>query len=117
MTERSREIHEAVISVVDDDQSVLDATRQLLRSAGYQVSTFASAIDFLSSEWVEKSGCLIVDMKMPGIGGLELQRRLFLAGASLPIVFISAHDDPGSKKQALRAGAVEFLSKPFAAGK
>jgi FixJ family two-component response regulator len=103
----------AAISVVDDDESILDSTRQLLRSAGYTVSTFASAEEFLNSGPIERSECLILDVKMPGIDGLDLQRKLIESGARVPIVFISAHDDARTRERAIRAGALDFLKKPF----
>lgn len=115
MTGRSRE-RNAVISVVDDDQSILDSTRQLLRSAGYKVSTFASARAFLDSGSVESSECVILDVKMPGMDGLDLQRQLIDSGARIPVVFISAHDDARTRERAIRAGALDFLKKPFDAG-
>src|SRR5581483_5023207 len=112
-------LHEGsvVISVVDDDESILDSTRQLLRSAGYTVSTFASAKAFLDSGSVESSECVILDVKMPGMDGLELQRQLIDSGARVPVVFISAHDDARTRDRAIRAGAMDFLKKPFDAGK
>jgi FixJ family two-component response regulator len=116
MTGRLRE-RSAAISVVDDDESILDSTRQLLRSAGHRVSTFASAEEFLNSGSVESSACVVLDVKMPGIDGLDLQRRLIDSGATVPIVFISAHDDARTRERAIRAGALDFLKKPFDAGR
>jgi PAS domain S-box-containing protein len=101
-----------VISVVDDDESIRDSLRQLLRSAGYQVVAFDSAESFLKSK-IEKSKCIILDVKMPGIGGLELQSRLNESGADIPIVFVTAHDNSGNRKKAIAAGAAGFLSKPL----
>jgi FixJ family two-component response regulator len=111
-------LHEesAAISVVDDDESILDSTRQLLRSAGYRVSTFASAKEFLNSDLIESSECVVLDVKMPGIDGLELQRQLIESGVRIPIVFISAHDDARTRERALRAGVLDFLKKPFDPG-
>jgi FixJ family two-component response regulator len=116
MNERSHEATRVEISVVDDDESILDSTRQLLRSAGYKVSTFASAEAFFESASVERSECVLLDLKMPGMDGLEVQRRLIGSGTRVPIIFISAHDDAGTKKRAIQAGAVDFLHKPFEAG-
>jgi len=113
MIDLQHEANGVVISVVDDDESILDSTRQLLRSAGYKVSTFVSAREFLESGSIKKSECLILDVKMPGIDGLELQRRLTDSGAGVPISFISAHDDGSIRRQAIQAGAVDFLNKPF----
>jgi FixJ family two-component response regulator len=104
-----------VISVVDDDESIRDATRTLLRSVGYSVGTFASAEQFLDSDALPKTECLIVDVRMPGISGLELQSRLKSSEAGVPIIFVSAHDDKEYRRQAFEAGAIEFFRKPFEA--
>ncbi len=106
-----------MITVIDDDESILDSTRQLLRSAGYGVSTFDSAQSFLDSGQIKKSKCIILDVKMHGIDGLQLQRHLKDSGAGVPIVFLSAHDDAGTRRRAVEGGAVDFLSKPFDAGR
>src|SRR5271169_6349956 len=89
-----------VISIVDDDESIRDSTRQLLRSAGYQVATFDSAESFLDAGAVDKAECIILDVRMPGMDGLELQRRLNASGSEVPIVFVTAHDDASSRRQA-----------------
>jgi CheY-like chemotaxis protein len=102
-----------LISVVDDDEAIRDSARQLLRSAGYHVATFDSAQSFLDSRSIEKSRCVILDVKMPGIDGLELQRRLNDSGAGVPIVFVTAHDEASIRRQAIAAGATNFLGKPF----
>lgn len=102
-----------VISIVDDDESIRDSTRQLLRSAGYEVVTFESAEGFLGSGAVQKTECIVLDVRMPGMDGLELQRHLNASGAEVPIVFVTAHDDASSRRQAIEAGAVDFLNKPF----
>jgi len=104
-----------VISIVDDDASVRAATRTLLRSAGYRVQTFASADDFLKSGVLDLTECVILDVRMPGIDGLELQRRLHLAGSRVPIIFITAHDDGSLRQRVMKAGAVDLLHKPFGA--
>jgi FixJ family two-component response regulator len=101
------------VAVVDDDESVRDSTKALLRSAGYWVSTFASAEQFLSGGTIAETDCLILDIWMPGMNGLELQRRLNDSGAGLPIIFLSAHDDPQNRRTATDGGALDFLSKPF----
>jgi two-component system, LuxR family, response regulator FixJ len=106
----------SMISVVDDDESVRDSARALLRSAGYEVQTFESAEHFLDSGHLAATECLILDMRMPGMGGLELQRRLNDADSGVPIIFITAHGDRFSRTRALAAGARDFLQKPFAAG-
>jgi FixJ family two-component response regulator len=104
-----------MISVVDDDESIRDATKTLLRSVGYRVGTFASAEQFLDARALEETECLILDVRMPGMSGLELQRRLKSSDAGVPIIFVTAHDDKTIRRQAIEAGAVEFLSKPFEA--
>jgi CheY-like chemotaxis protein len=103
------------ISVVDDDESVRDATNTLLRSVGYLVQTFASAESFLASGALRETQCLILDVRMPGIDGLELQRRLNAEDFRVPIIFISAHNDNPLRRQVIEAGAVDLLNKPFAA--
>jgi|SRR6185436_10745941 len=105
--------HESIIAVVDDDESVRTAIRSLLRSLGFTVETFGSAEGFLGSAPLEDIVSLIVDVRLPGMSGLDLQHRLLAAGGGLPMVFISAHDDPVVRRRALAAGAVEFLHKPF----
>ena len=102
-----------VISVVDDDESVLTATEALLRSIGYEVKTFASAELFLESGALRETECLVLDVQMPGIDGLELQRRLNEAKSRVPIVFVTAHDDRAHRNEAMEAGAVNFFRKPF----
>jgi FixJ family two-component response regulator len=104
-----------VISVVDDDESIRDATRTLLRSVGYSVGTFVSAEQFLESDALPKTECLIVDVRMPGMSGLELQSRLKSSDLGVPIIFVSAHDDKAYRRQAFEAGAIDFFRKPFEA--
>jgi CheY-like chemotaxis protein len=104
-----------LISIVDNDESILDSTRALLRSVGYEVVTFPSAESFLDSGAATETKCLILDVRMPGLGGLELQRRLKASGFGVPIIFVSAHDDRTNRQLAINGGAVEFLGKPFAA--
>ena len=105
----------SAIAVVDDDESIRDSTKKLLRSGGYQVATFASAESFLESGAIAETECIILDVRMPGMDGLALQRRLNVSGAGVPIIFVTAHDDAGSRRLAIEAGAVDFLSKPFEA--
>ncbi len=105
----------SLISVVDDDESIRDSTKTLLRSVGYRVATFESAELFLDSGAVEETECLILDVRMPGMDGLELQRRLKAADSGVPIIFVTAHDDRTKRRQAIEAGAVDFLGKPFEA--
>ena len=104
--------HEPTVFVVDDDPSVLKALKRLLQSAGWKAVTFESADDFLGAHDPAAHGCLLLDMSMPGHDGLELQRRLTEMGSSLPVVFLTGHGDVPSSVTAMRAGAVNFLSKP-----
>jgi FixJ family two-component response regulator len=105
----------SVISVVDDDESIREATKTLLRSAGYSVGTFASAEHFLDSGALRETECLILDVRMPGMSGLDLQRRLKSSESAVPVIFITAHDDNANRRQAIDAGAVDFFGKPFEA--
>src|SRR5262245_36398852 len=101
--------NERTIGVVDDDVSVRVAIRSLLRSLGLPVETFASAEDLLAYARLGDVVCLIVDVRLPGMSGLDLQRRLAARGSGPPLVFISAHDDPVDRRQALAGGALAFL--------
>src|SRR6266853_4387439 len=101
-----------VVSIVDDDASVRRSTRRLLRSSGFRAEAFASAEEFLESKSAAKTACLILDLRMPGMSGLELQRRLTQNGDPVPIIFLSAHASEEDERSALRAGAVQFLRKP-----
>jgi len=102
-----------IVFVVDDDESVCKALRRLMKSAGYSVRTFTSANDFLNQGCQSLPGCLILDVRMPGMGGFELQERLAESGSKMPIIFMSAHEDISTREQGLRAGAIAFLKKPF----
>jgi FixJ family two-component response regulator len=102
-----------LISIVDDDESVREAIESLIKSVGYKAQVFESAEQFLDRNNIEEESCLILDVKMPGMSGLELQRRLAADGYQIPIIFISAHSDDKTRAQALAAGAVDFLFKPF----
>ncbi len=103
----------AVVFVVDDDAGVRDATRSLLASIGLEVQTFESASEFLHSKRPEVPACLVLDVRLPGLSGLDLQRELVQSRASIPIVFITGHGDIPMSVQAMKSGAVEFLTKPF----
>ena len=103
----------ALISIVDDDESIREAIQSLLRSVGFRTQTFASAEQFLQSDQIETTACLILDVRMPGMSGLELQRRLMATQRRIPIVFVTAHGDEEVRSRALQEGAVEFLLKPF----
>ncbi len=102
-----------MISIVDDDESVREATKGLVRSLGYGAATFASAEEFLESDRLRETSCLITDVQMPGIDGVELQKRLLADGHRLPIIFITAFPEESVRKRALDAGAICFLIKPF----
>ena len=104
-----------LVSVVDDDVSVRDSTKRLLRSVGYNVETFESGEEFLESSSVSATDCLILDIRMPGLDGLELQRRLNVSAARVPIIFVTAHDDKTNRQLAFDAGASDFFQKPFVA--
>jgi len=102
-----------VVYVVDDDPSVRKALERLLRSAGHDAKTFASALEFLDFSHPDAPGCLILDIKMPKVSGLELQDRLADKGISFPIIFITGHGTVPASVKALKAGAMDFLQKPF----
>ena len=101
------------ISVIDDNASVRRALRRLIRAAGLDAETFASAEEFLAAAGRQAPVCLILDVRMSGMSGLELQRRLASAAPHIPIVFITAHEDEDARRAALAAGAVGYLQKPF----
>jgi len=103
----------ALISVVDDDESVRESLRGLLRSVTFGVKVFASAEEFLSSDRMRETDCLILDVRMPGMSGLELHRRLVSSHPYLPVIFITAHGDEELRSRVLRSGAVDYLLKPF----
>ena len=104
---------DAVVFVVDDDASVRRSLARLLGSAGFEVEAFASAEDFLSATRPERPSCLVLDLHMPGIGGLDLQHRLAAAGLDPAIVFLTGHGTVPSSVRAMKAGAVDFIQKPF----
>jgi len=99
--------------VVDDDESVRRSTRRLLESFGYRAAVFESAEGFLRFGQLRDTSCLVLDVQMPGMDGLQLQTQLAAEGCGIPVIFITAHDDQESRRRALRAGAVAFLDKPF----
>jgi FixJ family two-component response regulator len=104
---------DAMIFVVDDDASMREALQRLLRSVGLQVTTFASAREFLQHRGADAPGCLVLDVRLPGLSGLDLQHELAAAQLDLPIIFITGYGDIPMTVQAMKAGAVEFLTKPF----
>jgi FixJ family two-component response regulator len=101
-----------LITIVDDDDSLRSSLNNLLRSLGYRTQGFASAEDFLNSNDLNDTACLILDVRMPGMSGLSLQHHLVAANSRLPIVFITSHADDDARTRALEAGAVAFLYKP-----
>lgn len=104
---------DAIVLVVDDDSSVREALSSLIRSVGLHVETFASAQDFLSYRRPDVAACLVLDVRLPDLSGLDLQRRLVEAGEWIPIIFITGHGDIPMSVRAMKAGAAEFLPKPF----
>jgi FixJ family two-component response regulator len=102
-----------MISIVDDDASVREATKGLVRSLGYAAATFGSAEEFLKSDHIDDTSCLITDVQMPGLSGVELQSRLAASGRRLPVIFVTAFPEERIRVRALEAGAYGFLSKPF----
>ena len=102
-----------MVAIVDDDRSVQGALKDLMESAGLPARCFRSAEEFLEADERNHTACLVADIRMPGMSGLELQARLRAEGSRIPMIFITAHDDAKVKMQAMKAGAVEFLSKPF----
>jgi two-component system response regulator FixJ len=105
--------HRSLIAVVDDDESVREALENLISSVGLQVKLFASAEDFLGSETPSQTDCAILDVRLPGISGLELQKRLAAKGQTVPIIIITAQGDDKTQDEAVAAGAIAFLKKPF----
>jgi FixJ family two-component response regulator len=102
-----------VVYVVDDDASVRNSLKRLLRSIGLDVRTYASAQEFLHSERPDAPACLVLDVRLPGLSGLDLQQELAAARVDLPIIFVTGHGDIPMSVRAMKAGAVEFLTKPF----
>jgi FixJ family two-component response regulator len=102
-----------LISIVDDDESMREAVKGLMKSWGYAAEAFASAEAFLSSRQVPRTACLIADVMMPGMSGLELHRHLVTSGKTIPTVLITAHPDDDVRERALRDGIIGYLSKPF----
>ena len=102
-----------VVFVVDDDVSMREALKNLLRSVGLEVETYSAAGEFLSSRRPDAPGCLVLDVRLPGLSGLELQRQLTEANIEIPIIFITGHGDIEMSVRAMKSGAVEFLTKPF----
>src|SRR5882724_5219873 len=104
---------ERLVSVVDDDEPLRRSVRNLLTSVGFGVEMFASAEEFLQSSHREQTGCLVLDLRMPGMTGLELLARLAAIGSRIPAIILTAHNDDEARRRALQAGAAAFLGKPF----
>lgn len=104
---------DSIVYVIDDDPSIREAITSLIRSVGMSVQAFGSAKEFMASSRPNAPACLVLDVRMPGLSGLELQRELTDAGISIPIIFITGHGDIPMSVRAMKAGAVEFLTKPF----
>jgi FixJ family two-component response regulator len=102
-----------LIAIIDDDEAMQDSLRDLMEAAGLVAQCFGSAEEFLESDLHRKAACLIVDIRMPKMSGLELQSKLREEECNTPIIFITAHGDARMRIQAMRRGAVEFLAKPF----
>ncbi len=102
-----------LISIVDDDDFFRNSLDNLIRSVGFRVEGFSSALAFLNSDQVRDTACLILDVRMPGMSGLELQRRIVAANWRIPIIFITSYADGDARAKALEAGAVDYLYKPF----
>src|SRR5436190_19853028 len=103
----------SIVYVVDDDISIRDALQNLLRSVGLTVKIFSTPQEFLASQRPETAGCLVLDIRLPGLSGIDLHRRLIESNIQIPVIFITAHGDIPMSVQAMKAGAVEFLTKPF----
>src|SRR5258708_19491060 len=104
------------VYIIDEDASVREAVGRLVRSGGWRAETFASAQEFLASPWADVPSCLILDVQLPGLSGLDLQQRLAKAGAHTSIIFLTGHGDIPTSVRAIKAGALEFLTKPYADG-
>ena len=102
-----------VISIIDDDESVREATKSLVRSLGYKAAVFASAEEYLQSNWLDDSSCLITDLHMPGMSGADLQDRLIADGRQIPMIFMTAYYEEKVRDRVIDAGAYGFLRKPF----
>jgi FixJ family two-component response regulator len=103
----------STVYIVEDDTSLRNAVRRLLRAAQYRVITFASAEEFYQSDFKSSPGCLLLDIRLPGISGFELREELLASGAQMPVIFITGHDRAGMEEQAMRLGATAYLRKPF----
>src|SRR5258708_14285844 len=105
--------NQIIVMIVDDDDSIRKAVRRLIKSYGFAVETFASAEEFLGSDRLAKTSCLILDIHMPGMNGLELQKRLMASGSAVPIIFITSFTDDRARAQAMNTGPAGYLANPF----
>jgi FixJ family two-component response regulator len=112
MSANVKGFEKTLVCVVDDDFLTRESTTRLLRSFKFNVKALASAEEFLNSDCLAETACLVLDVRMPGMSGLELQRQLAVSNSDVPIIFITAHEDEDQRRQALEAGAVAFLYKP-----
>jgi FixJ family two-component response regulator len=112
MSANVKGFEKTLVCVVDDDFLARESTTRLLRSFKFNVKALASAEEFLNSDCLAETACLVLDVRMPGMSGLELQRQLAVSNSDVPIIFITAHEDEDQRRQALEAGAVAFLYKP-----
>ena len=101
------------VFIVDDDESVRRALKRLIKVAGFKAKIFGSAREFINSGHYQSTGVLVLDVRMPGMSGLELQKYLIESGSDMPIIFIAAHEDSQTQNLALESGAIDFLKKPF----
>ena len=101
-----------IIAIVDDDEPLREALGSVLKAAGFLIDTFASAEDFLASPHRQEIACLILDVRLPGMSGIELQRRLSESGCTIPIIFVTAHGDVSLRDMLIKSGAAGFLNKP-----
>lgn len=113
MSKKRQVVKTPLISIVDDDWSLVEATVSLIQSLGYVAEGFCSAEDFLESRQLRETDCLILDIRMPSMGGFELQRRLAAGSYQIPIIFVTSYESEDARIQAAQAGAVGFLYKPF----
>ncbi len=113
MTLHDARLSDAVVSIVDDDALVRDSLEHLIRSVGLHAESFSSAREFLDAERPDNPGCLVLDIRMPGLSGLDLQQELAKRGYSIPIIFITGHGTVPMSVRAMKAGAIDFLQKPF----
>ena len=113
MSANAKVFEKVLVCVVDDDSLIRDSTQRLLRSFGFRAETFASAEEFRNSGCLAETACLILDVRMPGMSGIEFQRQLVASHCEIPVIFITAYEDEGMRAQALRDGVAALLIKPF----